>query len=426
MRLDAEQIARLKANALRLSREHKDFFLLDSCGLNAPLDSNKYECLIGIGSHRRLKLTDSKNALSALRDFLEQPNWYFGVLAYDLKNDIEVLDSFNDSGIDMPTVYFVEPEVVISLDRKGDLRVIGAEFKEYCALWEDEAEMEQAGVKWSGEVSSRMSENAYLRNVEAVKELIRNGDVYELNLCYAKELRDMSVEYPDRLFQTLIKCSPVPFGSFVRCDDLYLLSASPERFMRHYNGKMLSQPIKGTSARFPDTRQDRMAAIQLEESIKERAENVMIVDLVRNDLSRFSIPGTVSVEELFGIHSFAQVHQMISSISSEVKDVVFTDVLRAAFPMGSMTGTPKIAAMKHIEMLESDMRGWYSGSVGYIDPEGNFDLNVIIRSMIYDRITQRLSFSVGGAITIDSDPQQELSETRLKAKAITEILGLTD
>jgi len=147
---------------------------------------------------------------------------------------------------------------------------------------------------------------------------------------------------------------------------------------------------------------------------------------VRNDLSRFSIPGTVSVEELFGIHSFAQVHQMISSISSEVRDVSFTDVLRAAFPMGSMTGTPKIAAMKHIEMLESDKRGWYSGSVGYIDPMGNFDFNVIIRSMIYDRKIQQLSYSVGGAITIDSDPQQELRETRLKAKAINEILGLAE
>lgn len=426
MKLDAQQIARLKDNALRLSRQHENFFLLDSCGLNAPLDSNKYECLIGIGANERLKLANSSEALKSLQSFVQEPNWYFGVLAYDLKNDIEVLDSFNESGIDMPTVYFVQPELVIAVDRSGNLEVHGADPGLYRYLWENEVQTEEPSIQWNGEVSSRMSESAYLRNVESVKELIRNGDVYELNLCYAKELRDMGIEHPDRLFCMLIERSPVPFASFVRCADTFLLSASPERFMQHYEGKMLSQPIKGTSARFTDKRQDRMAAIQLEESIKERAENVMIVDLVRNDLSRFSIPGTVSVEELFGIHSFAQVHQMISSVSSEVKDVAFTDVLRAAFPMGSMTGTPKIAAMKHIEMLESDKRGWYSGSVGYIDPMGNFDFNVIIRSMIYDRKIQQLSYSVGGAITIDSDPQQELRETRLKAKAINEILGLAE
>lgn len=424
MKLNSVQIARFKRNALRLSTEYSDFFLLDSCGLNAPLDSNRYECLVAIGAKRKLEITEVIGAVEQLGDFLQEPNWYFGIISYDLKNDIENLESANPSNLSLPIVHFVQPEIVLRIDRTGELSGTGAAPEEWGFLWEKDAKADDPGIHWNGEPKTRMSETAYLRNVESVKELIRNGDVYELNLTYARELHGMRIESPEWLFDRLLQHSPVPFASFVKAGDKYLLSASPERFMRREGNSMLSQPIKGTSERFPDERADRMAAIQLEESLKERAENVMIVDLVRNDLSRFSKPGTVSVEELFGIHSFAQVHQMISSISSEVGDVRFDEVLRAAFPMGSMTGTPKIAAMKHIEMLESDRRGWYSGSVGYIDPEGNFDLNVIIRSMIYDSTLDLLSYSIGGAITIDSDPEQELKETKLKAKAIDEILEL--
>jgi para-aminobenzoate synthetase component 1 len=197
------------------------------------------------------------------------------------------------------------------------------------------------------------------------------------------------------------------------------MSGSPERFLKREGDRLMSQPIKGTVRRGRSAEEDNALIDTLQSSEKERAENVMIVDLVRNDLSRIAQKATVEVTELCGIHSFQTVHQMVSTIECRLdKDKGLSDILRATFPMGSMTGAPKISAMKHIDRIEPEGRGSYSGSIGYITPTGDFDFNVLIRSLFHNSKTESLVANVGGAITSLSDAHQEYEECMLKAEAI--------
>ena len=169
--------------------------------------------------------------------------------------------------------------------------------------------------------------------------------------------------------------------------------------------------------------EDQKLKQKLATDIKERSENVMIVDLVRNDLAKTAIKGSVEVEELCKVYTFDQVHQMISTVISQVSDQVHpVDILKTTFPMGSMTGAPKISAMKIIETLEETKRGLYSGAVGYFTPEGDFDFNVVIRSILYNSSKKYVSYSVGGAITAKSDPLSEYEECLVKAKAMRQVL----
>ena len=201
------------------------------------------------------------------------------------------------------------------------------------------------------------------------------------------------------------------------------MSASPERYLKKVGNQLISQPIKGTARRFADAVLDAQAKEQLSTDPKERSENIMIVDLVRNDLSRTAAKGSVQVEELCAIYSFEQVHQMISTITSEMlPEYKAVDALQTTFPMGSMTGAPKISAMQIIEQLEETKRGLYSGAVGYFTPEGDFDFNVVIRSILYNEQNQYVSFSVGSAITALSVPENEYEECLVKAKAMREVL----
>jgi para-aminobenzoate synthetase component 1 len=212
-------------------------------------------------------------------------------------------------------------------------------------------------------------------------------------------------------------------AAFVKSDGHYLCSASMERFLRLLGNRIMSQPIKGTRGRSVEMASDQALKLELSLSLKDRAENVMIVDLVRNDLARVCETGSIAVPELFGVYTFEHVHQMISTVEGILKpEMKLPDILRATFPMGSMTGTPKIAAMKHIEYLEDFKRSWYAGSAGYIKPGGDFDLNVIIRSLCYNHETEMISYASGGAITIDSRPEEEWEECLVKARAIEGIL----
>ena len=226
------------------------------------------------------------------------------------------------------------------------------------------------------------------------------------------------------MFLQLSQHSPAPFSSFFRLNEHFILCASPERFLQKKGNKILSQPIKGTIKRGETIEEDQLLKQTLRNNLKEQSENVMIVDLVRNDLSHIAKDGSVKVDELFGIYTFPQVHQMISSISCEIKESIDAiDVIKACFPMGSMTGAPKVKAMELIDLYESSKRGVYSGSIGYFSPNGDFDFNVVIRSILYNDNKQKLSFSVGSAITHHSVPEEEYQETLIKAKAIFEVLG---
>jgi para-aminobenzoate synthetase component I len=271
-------------------------------------------------------------------------------------------------------------------------------------------------------VQPRISKESYIEKVTALLAHLHRGDLYEANFCMEFYAEKATIN-PLEKFEKLNAISQTPFAVYFKNNQQFLLSATPERYLRKEGEHLISQPIKGTAKRFSDSNEDQESKEKLASDPKERAENIMITDLVRNDLSRTAQKGTVQVQELCGIYSFQQVHQMISTITSKLDDKYsFIDVLKLTFPMGSMTGAPKISAMKIIEELEVTKRGLYSGAIGYFSPNGDFDFNVVIRSILYNQDKKYLSFSVGSAITSLSNPENEYEECLLKAKAMHEVL----
>lgn len=267
-----------------------------------------------------------------------------------------------------------------------------------------------------------ISKKEYLQKVELLKQHIIEGDVYELNFCMEFQAENIHID-PIRVYERLNSISPTPFSVLQKNGAEWLICASPERYMKKKGSLLVSQPIKGTVRRSMDASEDEQLKEALFHSEKERAENMMIVDLVRNDLNKVASRGSVQVSEMFGIYTFPQVHQMISTVEAQLSDEFSPlDALSEAFPMGSMTGAPKIRAMELIDQYEESKRGLFSGSVGFFSPEGDFDFNVVIRSIFYDSLHQTLSFQVGSAITFDSDPEKEYQECLLKAKAIIQCL----
>ena len=269
---------------------------------------------------------------------------------------------------------------------------------------------------------SRLSKEEYLGKVENMLLHIHRGDIYEANFCQEFYAENVILD-PLQVFNELNNISNPPFASFLKLENYYAMCASPERYIQKNGNRLISQPIKGTAARHSDPQIDTESAQKLSEDLKERSENIMIADLVRNDLSRTAKKGSVKVEELCEVYSFKQVHQLISTISAELQaDASAVDALKSTFPMGSMTGAPKISAMKIIEELEESKRGLYSGAIGYFTPTADFDFNVVIRSILYNSENKYASFSVGGAITAQSKPEKEYEECMVKAKAMRQVL----
>ena len=398
------------------------------------LDSNRhsagpgrYECLIAAGAVRQLKIPGTQGAFSALQSFVDEKKaWLFGHLGYDLKNDVENLESRHPDGIGFPCLHFFEPRYVLELFPDGQLRIHCEE--DPAAVFEAiRGHAHAAGgpplLTGNLEVRARIAADEYMEKVARLQEHILEGDIYEANFCQEFFVENCTT-HPPALFARLNQLSSAPFSAYYEVDDRYLLCASPERFLRKEGRLLTSQPIKGTIHRGRDAAEDRTLREQLFRSEKDRAENVMIVDLVRNDLSRSCIPGSVRVTELFGIYSFAQVFQMISTVEGQLRpEISPVEAIRNAFPMGSMTGAPKIMAMELIERYEQTRRGLYSGAVGYFTPEGDFDFNVVIRSLLYNRDSKYLSFQVGGAIVYDSIPEREYEECLWKARALLTVLG---
>jgi para-aminobenzoate synthetase component 1 len=283
---------------------------------------------------------------------------------------------------------------------------------------------EKGNLSINEDVAIDFSASTHREAVLSIQNEIVNGNVYELNLCSRFLHRNARLQNPGKLFDALIEVSPAPFSAYLNINNMFVMSASPERYILKNKNMLVCQPIKGTRPRNKNEEVDQELKRDLRFHTKDCAENVMIVDLIRNDLARVSSAGSVEVNELFGIYSFSHVHQMISTISSEIEPgKTWTDVLRATFPMGSMTGAPKIAAMKLIESFELSDREWYSGALGYIDPSGNMDFNVLIRSVFYDMEKHLLAYYAGGAITIDSNPEDEYNEMLIKASAIQSLIS---
>lgn len=375
-------------------------------------DTIKFSKLIGVGIHNQV-VFNSDHGIQGLKKWLsEQHDLVLGYLSYDLKNVLETLESRNDSQIGFPLIRFYVPTHVLLLCEDGWHRYSHSE--EFNILSRDGRPKPQLGNR----VDS-VDKDAYIHNVENLQQHIQFGDIYEVNYCVQHGF-DNTVVQPYRLYQELQENSPAPFSCFVADDGRYLMSSSPERFMRKEGNRIISQPMKGTNRRTSDNEKQKA---ELRNNAKEVAENVMITDLVRNDLSRSAKKGSVNVEELCGVYEFEHVNTMISTVSAELRDDLHPlDALLNAFPMGSMTGAPKIRAMELIDQFEDFSRGLYSGSVGYFTPDLDFDFNVVIRSILYNDEKQIVTFPTGGAITINSDPEKEYEECMLKAEAMRNVL----
>lgn len=412
-----------KKQLLDWSQQFREVVFMDSN--DYPQEFSSYDAILAVDAFTLIQ-TDYHNAFEDLQQYQQTTkDWLFGYLSYDLKNDSEDLQSDNFDGLAFPDLFFFQPKKLFFL--KGNQLTI-----QYLNLCDDEVEIdyneitELAHIEFekcqSIEVKARFSKNEYIQKATTFLEHIHRGDIYEANFCMEFYAENVTIN-PLEKFNKLNAISQTPFAVYFKNNNRFLLSATPERYLRKEGETLISQPIKGTAKRFLDPKEDELAKLNLASDPKERSENIMITDLVRNDLSRTAQKGTVEVKELCGIYSFQQVHQMISTITSKLDAKhLLIDVLKLTFPMGSMTGAPKISAMKIIEDLEETKRGLYSGAIGYFSPNGDFDFNVVIRSILYNQEKKYLSFSVGSAITALSDPEKEYEECLLKAKAMHEVL----
>ncbi len=387
------------------------------------LPAHSYECLAACGAVASVT-ANAGNALQQLQKFLnEQTDWCFGHLSYDLKNETEQLQSRHADQIGFPDLFFFVPEYVFQLS--DTTLSIGSLQNDHATVFEQiqEIAVVRQIVKKNIITHEKISRKDYISTIQKIQQHILRGDCYELNYCM-EFFADATVIDPLLVYQSLTNISPNPFSAFYKRKNSYLLCASPERYLHKKGNRILSQPIKGTVKRDQrNTAEDEVLKQQLYKSEKDRSENVMVVDLVRNDLGRVCREGTVWVDELFGIYSFPQVHQMISTVSGELKQgVSFAEIIRASFPMGSMTGAPKRRVMQLIDEYEQCRRGIFSGAVGYISPNGDFDLNVVIRSILYNSAAQYISYLVGSGITFYSDPEKEYEECLLKAEAMRKVL----
>lgn len=405
------------------SRQFQEIAWLDSNEYDSK--TGEYEAILAVEAFTAIK-TDYVQAFDKLKEYQETTaDWIFGYLSYDLKNDVENLSSKNFDGLHFPDLYFFQPQKIIFI--KDDqvefhyLRMIDDEIDD------DHEEIQNITIESNSEhtpvkVEARISKSEYLEKIKLMLNHIHRGDIYEANFCQEFYSENVDID-PFNIYRSLNEISTPPFAAYLKLENFNLISASPERYLKKKGDHLLSQPIKGTARRAEDVKEDLRIAAELANDPKEQSENVMIVDLVRNDLSRIAKKGSVEVDELCKVYTFKQVHQLISSVTAEIaEDIPPVEALRTSFPMGSMTGAPKISAMKIIEKLEESKRGLYSGAVGYFTPTGDFDFNVVIRSILYNSENKYLSFSVGGAITAKSDPEKEYEECILKAKAMREVL----
>jgi para-aminobenzoate synthetase component I len=406
-----------KYQLLNFSKRFSNFCFLD----NHKYDFDKsHECIAAFGTINSL-ISASKNGLAEIDEFKKKyTDWIFGHVSYDVKNQVEKLSSSHSDFIQFPDFYFFVPEIIFILSK--DEVEIGVHsdfdsqdiFEEIISIIPGENNFEKPTF------SVRFSKEEYLETIRKLQQHILRGDCYEICFCHEFFAENIQIDAVS-VFNNLSKISPNPFSAFYKYQDKFLMCASPERFLKKTKDIIISQPIKGTSKRTGKNIEEQKN--QLQNNEKERAENIMIVDLVRNDLSKICEEGTVTVKEFLSIYSFPQVHQMISTIAGKLEnDISFSQILSATFPMGSMTGAPKKRAMELIEQYEKTKRGLFSGSVGYINPEGDFDFNVVIRSILYNASNRYISIQAGSAITWKSIPEKEFEECNIKIEAMKKAL----
>jgi para-aminobenzoate synthetase component I len=429
---------------------------LDNQGYQTAAPPPVFECLLAVGAAEHFTASPGRAFADLQAWALDRKEWLFGHFAYDLAAETEPAVSDQPlippssplappeqpgyqpaqapgpspaapaDPIGFPALFFFLPEIIITL--QPDSIRIGSLGPAPETIWQailatlPRQPAPQAPIVFE----PRFTQEEYLRTVRALRGHILRGDCYEINFCQEFYARKATLD-PWAAWQALSQASPNPFSGFYRLNERYLLCASPERFLKRTGTTLLSQPIKGTAPRVrDDAAADLQAGLDLANSTKDQAENVMVVDLVRNDLSRICRPGSVRVSELFGIYAFPQVYQMISAITGELlPGLHWSEAIRETFPMGSMTGAPKNNVVRLIGQYERSRRGIFSGALGYVTPDGDFDFNVVIRSLLYRQDTGYLSYQVGSGITYNSDPEAEYEECLLKAQGIRKALGIS-
>ena len=416
-------VEEFKIQLLTWAQQFEDIVWLDS-NLYQHTHSS-YDSILAVDAFTAIQ-TDSVNGFKKLKEYQSiTKDWIFGYLSYDLKNDTEPLKSDNFDGLDFPDLCFFQPKKLFLF--KDDTLII-----RYLNFISDEVDADLKSIETFSiqtdssnkndiQIESRISKKQYINKVSTLLSHIHRGDIYEANFCqefYAQADLD-----PLETYFKLNKISQPPFATFLKTGDKFLLSSSPERYLKKVGLEITSQPIKGTTRRSEFIEEDAELKLILETDPKERSENIMIVDLVRNDLSKIAQKGTDKVTELCQNYSFKQAHHMISTVQAKALPTISAvDIIASTFPMGSMTGAPKISAMKIIEDLEEAKRGLYSGAVGYFTSDGDFDFNVVIRSILYNASKPYISFSVGSAITSKSTAEKEYQECLVKAKAMRSVL----
>lgn len=422
---DLNDPSSFKQKLLQWAQKFDNIIFLDNNGHHDNYGSFEAAIAIGVESQLKTNQSDALEALSYYKD--KTKDWIFGYLTYDLKNELEDLNSQNHDDLEFEMLHFFQPQKLIFLkEGRAEFHYLKEYAKksviDYNAILSVDFEHYTKRKFTTPKIKLRIHKDAYLNKINCVLREIQIGSIYEVNICQ-EFFSEKTIIDPLKTFNHLNKISNPPFSAFLKLNDRYALCASPERYLKRIGSKIISTPIKGTAARSKILSEDVALKEGLAKDPKELAENIMITDLVRNDLSKSALRGTVQVEELCKVYTFKQVHQMISTITSKIDTTLNSvQLLKDTYPMGSMTGAPKVAAMKIIEKFEETKRGLYSGSIGYFDPDDNFDFNVIIRTILYNAKKKYVSYSVGSAITSKSDPQKEYQECLLKAKAMRSVL----
>ena len=394
------------------------FCFLDNNGYPG---NSSFECLLAVDCKRSFSFPPT-DALQKLQLFFdERPSYLFGHMGYNAVGNAYTRKK--PSGIDFGPGFLFEPEIILQL-KDGALHVLHSDIDASLVLKDVLSTGFAQSLPTRANITAGISREEYVKKINILKEHIQRGDCYEINFCQSFYSDNISID-PIGVYEKLSIASAAPFAALYKLQEKYCICASPERFLKKKGNRLISQPIKGTIKRDHKSKEaDEKGRGILLNSPKEKSENVMIVDLVRNDLSRVCERASVKVTELFGVYTFPQVHHLITTVEGILeKDKTFTDAIAACYPMGSMTGAPKKRVMKLIEENEEEARGLFSGSIGYITPEGDFDLNVIIRSIFADTAAKKICFSAGSGITVNSEAEAEYEECLAKAEAIMKILG---
>ena len=390
------------------------------------LDNNQYsfeqpafECMLAVGCVRSYNFTGNNDAEKLQAFYNEKPSWLFGHFGYNAFGNAHTFTEIENG---FSNGFFFEPETILKISNEK-IEVIKSTKAHVDILKEiTEYILPDEIIQQTIKPVPLLNKEKYLEKIKKIQQHIARGDCYEINFCKKFEAKNVVIN-PIITYQKLAKLSPAPFGALYKVNNDYCICSSPERYLQKQNTTLISQPIKGTSRRDADINIDAANKLHLSTNEKEKSENVMVVDLVRNDMSMVCNKGSVYVKELFGVYSFPQVHQMISTIQGEVNaDAPVIKLILSCYPMGSMTGAPKLKVMQLIEQYEETNRGLFSGSVGYFTPENNFDFNVVIRSIFYNNKQKEVSYFAGSGITFYSNPTQEYDECMAKAEAMMGVL----